>query len=74
MNIGTVIWYDTQRGYGFIQDELEDDQVFITETELKDFGIVEIKSGYTISYEVMRGNASNKVQKIVAMAATTSVH
>lgn len=56
MTIGTVKWFNPTKGYGFIQPESGDKDVFIHISALQDAGLSTLQEGQRIEYEL----ASNK--------------
>ena len=56
MTIGTVKWFNSQKGYGFIQPEDGSKDVFvhISAVERSDLGT--LREGQKLSYELERGN------------------
>ncbi len=53
---GTVIWFNTTKGFGFIQPEQGGSDVFVHVSALERAGISNLKEGQQISYEL----ATNK--------------
>ena len=49
---GTVKWFNTTKGFGFIEPEEGGKDVFIHITALQAAGIQNIKDGQKISYEI----------------------
>lgn len=67
MKIGTVKWFDPEKGYGFISAEGEDD-VFVHYSSIKENGPKKtLDQGEEVKYDVVKGprglQASN-VQKM----------
>ena len=57
---GTVKWFNTQKGFGFIQPENGGKDVFVHITALQAAGMRELNEGQRVSYEVQmeRGKES----------------
>jgi cold shock protein len=51
--IGTVIWFDAEKGYGFVEAE-EGGRVFFHHTSLRMEGYRTIPNGAPVEYDVMR--------------------
>ena len=51
MSIGTVKWYNTKKGYGFISPIDNDKDVFVHACQLEKIGLKELKEHQKISYE-----------------------
>ncbi len=51
MNVGTIKFFNEQKGYGFIKDNASGNEVFVHITGLVD----KVKENDTVSYEVTQG-------------------
>jgi CspA family cold shock protein len=60
MTIGTVKWFNTQKGFGFIQPESGDKDVFVHISAVERSGIGTLVEGQKISFEVERDQRSGK--------------
>jgi CspA family cold shock protein len=56
MAIGTVKWFNSQKGYGFIQPDDGSKDVFVHITAVERAGIGNLHEGQRLSYELERGN------------------
>jgi CspA family cold shock protein len=56
MSIGTVKWFNTNKGYGFIQPEDGTADVFVHISDVERSGLGSLKEGQRLDYELMRGN------------------
>jgi CspA family cold shock protein len=54
MSVGTVKWFNSQKGYGFIQPEDGSKDVFVHISAVERSGMGNLSDGQKISYEVMR--------------------
>ena len=61
MSIGTVKWFNTQKGYGFIQPENGDKDVFVHISAVERAGLGNLIEGQKLSYEVERDQRSGKM-------------
>jgi cold shock protein len=55
MNIGTVKWFNAQKGYGFIEPEDGSKDVFVHVSAVERSGLGSLREGQKISYQVERG-------------------
>ena len=55
MTIGTVKWFNTQKGYGFIQPEDGSKDVFVHISAVERAGLGSLHEGQKISYQLERG-------------------
>ena len=49
---GTVKWFDTKKGYGFIQPESGEKDIFVHITQLEKTGIRRLFDGQLVNYEL----------------------
>jgi CspA family cold shock protein len=56
MTIGTVKWFNSQKGYGFIQPEDGSKDVFVHVSAVERSGMGSLHEGQRVSFEVERGN------------------
>lgn len=59
MNKGTVKFFNSDRGFGFIKNDETQDEIFVHITALND-GIKELQEGQKVTYEVEKDLKSNK--------------
>src|SRR5881394_50924 len=55
MTIGTVKWFNSQKGYGFIQPEDGSKDVFVHISAVERSGLGNLHEGQKVSYELERG-------------------
>jgi CspA family cold shock protein len=61
MAIGTVKWFNGQKGFGFIQPQDGGSDVFVHVTAVDRSGLGSLHEGQKVSYELERDNRSGKV-------------
>ncbi|MBL6457219.1 cold-shock protein [Belnapia sp. T6] len=54
MAVGTVKWFNAQKGFGFIQPEGGGKDVFVHITAVQAAGLNGLDEGQKVSYEVVR--------------------
>ena len=52
MSEGTVKWFNTQKGYGFIKPDDEGNDVFVHITAVQNSGLTGLNEGQRVSYEL----------------------
>ena len=60
MATGTVKWFNTTKGYGFIQPDDGTDDVFVHISAVERSGIGNIHEGQKLSYELQRDPKKGK--------------
>ena len=60
MNKGTVKWFNSQKGYGFIQPEGGDKDVFVHISAVERAGLSTLNEGQKISYEIVSDRRTGK--------------
>ena len=68
MNIGTVKWFNTQRGYGFIQPDDGSKDVFVHVSAVERSGIGNLQEGQKLSYELEK-SGQGKISAVSLLAA-----
>ncbi len=60
MSIGTVKWFNSQKGFGFIQQENGDKDVFVHISAVERAGLSGLNEGQKISFEVVADRRTGK--------------
>lgn len=55
MSIGTVKWFNAQKGYGFIQPEDGSNDVFVHISAVERSGMGSLHEGQRLEFELQRG-------------------
>ncbi len=55
MATGTVKWFNTQKGYGFIQPDEGGNDVFVHVSAVERAGLMSLNEGQKVSYELEKG-------------------
>ena len=61
MSIGTVKWFNAQKGFGFIQPDDGGKDVFVHISAVEQAGMTGLGEGQKISYELVSDRRSGKV-------------
>jgi CspA family cold shock protein len=69
MSIGTVKWFNGQKGFGFIQPETGEKDVFVHISAVERSGMGNLVEGQKVSYELERDQRSGKVSAANLRAA-----
>jgi CspA family cold shock protein len=68
MNIGTVKWFNTQRGFGFIQPDDGSKDVFVHVSAVERSSIGNLQEGQKLSYELEKSE-QGKISAVSLLAA-----
>jgi cold shock protein len=60
MNKGTVKWFNGQKGFGFIQPESGDKDVFVHISAVERAGMSSLNEGQKVSYDIVADSRSGK--------------
>ena len=65
MNNGTVKWFNTQKGYGFITNEADNSEVFVHFSAINADGFKSLEEGQKVTFETETDPAnSSKVRAV----------
>ncbi len=60
MNTGTVKWFNEQKGYGFIQPDNGQKDIFVHISAVERAGLRTLKEGQKVSFEVVTDKRTGK--------------
>ncbi len=60
MNTGTVKWFNSQKGFGFVQPDAGGQDVFVHISAVERAGLPGLNEGQKISYEIVADRQSGK--------------
>ncbi|WP_066358090.1 cold-shock protein [Aliarcobacter cryaerophilus] len=65
-NIGTVKWFNTEKGFGFIQIENGNDEFFVHHSEVNSsgYGRVNLIEGQKVSFEIGRNEKAPQAKNV----------
>ena len=64
MQTGTVKWFNTTKGYGFIAPDSGDKDVFVHISALQNSGIDQLNDGQKVSFEVFTKDSNTSAVNI----------
>ena len=64
MPIGTVKWFNGRKGYGFIEPDDGENDVFVHITAVKDSGLNVLKEGDKVSFELVENRGRMAAEKL----------
>ena len=60
MNTGTVKWFNGQKGFGFIQPENGDKDVFVHISAVERAGLATLNEGQKVSFDIVADRRTGK--------------
>jgi cold shock protein len=60
MNTGTVKWFNSQKGFGFIQPENGDKDVFVHISAVERAGLYSLNEGQKVSFDIVADRRTGK--------------
>lgn len=63
---GTVKWFSSQKGYGFIQPE-DGDDVFVHHSEIRGTGFKNLEEGQRVEFTITQGQKGPQASDVVAL-------
>ena len=64
MATGTVKWFNTSKGFGFISPEGGSKDVFVHITALEKAGLRQLDDGQKVSYEIVENKGKESAEEI----------
>ena len=64
MHKGTVKWFNPTKGYGFITDETENNEVFVHFSGINSDGYKSLEDGQKVTFEITEGNRGLQAVKV----------
>ncbi|MBM7557393.1 cold-shock protein [Halanaerobacter jeridensis] len=63
MATGKVKWFDTEKGYGFIEQE-DGDDVFVHFSAIEGDGFKDLEEGQEVQFEVVEGEKGLQAEEV----------
>ena len=60
MNTGTVMWFNNQKGFGFIQPDNGNKDVFVHISAVERAGMCDLKEGQKVSFDIVSDSRTGK--------------
>ncbi|MDZ5454619.1 cold-shock protein [Labrys sp. ZIDIC5] len=62
MSIGTVKWFNRNKGYGFIKPDSGSSDIFLHVSEVEKAGLQDLQEGQKIAYEIVADRRTGKLK------------
>ena len=60
MNTGTVMWFNSQKGFGFIQPDNGNKDVFVHISAVERAGMYDLREGQKVSFDIVSDSKTGK--------------
>jgi cold shock protein len=60
MNTGTVMWFNNQKGFGFIQPDNGNKDVFVHISAVERAGMYDLREGQKVSFDIVSDSRTGK--------------
>ena len=67
MNNGTVKWFNSEKGYGFISNDNGGDDVFVHFSAIQGEGFKSLDEGQAVSYDLTEGARGMQAANVVKL-------
>ena len=67
MTVGTVKWFNTEKGFGFIAPEDGSQDVFVHYTEIQGSGFRTLEENQKVEFEIGEGAKGPQAQQVRAL-------
>ena len=67
MNNGTVKWFNSEKGYGFISNDNGGDDVFVHFSAIVGEGFKTLEEGQAVSYDLTEGARGMQASNVVKL-------
>ncbi len=64
--LGTVKWFNKEKGYGFIERE-DGDDVFVHYTAIQEEGFKTLQEGQKVEFDIVEGNRGPQAANVVKL-------
>jgi CspA family cold shock protein len=65
MPVGKVKWFNDKKGYGFIEGESEDGDIFVHHTSIKMEGFRTLAEGQTVQFDIVDGPKGKQATNVI---------
>ena len=67
MNKGTVKWFNAEKGYGFITNDANGEDVFVHFSAIQVDGFKTLEEGQAVEFDVVEGNRGEQAANVVKL-------
>ena len=67
MNKGTVKWFNSEKGFGFITNDATHEDIFVHFSGIATEGYKTLAEGQQVSFDVTKGNRGDQAVNVMAL-------
>ncbi len=71
MEMGTVKWFDSKKGYGFIKGAAPGSDIFVHYSSIEGEGFRSLKNGESVEFELVKSDKGLQAQHVRRAGAPT---
>lgn len=64
MNTGTVKWFNSQKGFGFITNDATNEDVFVHFSGIATDGFKTLEEGQKVAFDITQGNRGDQAVNV----------
>ena len=64
---GTVVWFNSGKGYGFLSVDGEEKQVFVHHSGINMQGFRELKEGQRVEFKIVKGPKGPQAEQVTVI-------
>lgn len=69
MTVGTVKWFNSSKGFGFITPDGGGEDLFVHQSQIQTSGYRELQEGQRVSFEITQGQKGLQASLVTPMAS-----
>ena len=66
MNKGTVKWFNSEKGFGFITNDATNEDIFVHFTGIASDGFKSLQDGQKVTFDITQGNRGEQAVNVYA--------
>ncbi len=72
-SVGTVQWFDDQKGYGFVNHEDVEDDIFVHYTEIEQDGFKKLDEGDRVEFDLVEEDKGLQAHSVIRVGSEEDI-